>query len=111
MITRTVGLLRTTLKYTIGDQRSAELRSRVEKSAGADLLRDIIGFAAEKLIALEVGAATSLVLIIGSYPMIRMSHSAAQSLLGRDRQMRRAATHDFLTGVPNRFAFNLQFVA
>jgi transposase-like protein len=34
------------------------LRSRVEKSADADLLRDMIGFAAEKLMALEVGAAT-----------------------------------------------------
>jgi len=34
------------------------LRSLIEKSADADLLRDMIGFAAEKLMALEVGAAT-----------------------------------------------------
>ena len=34
------------------------LRSLVEKSADANLLRDMIGFAAEKLMALEVGAAT-----------------------------------------------------
>jgi hypothetical protein len=34
------------------------LRSLVEKSADADLLRHMIGFAAEKLMALEVGAAT-----------------------------------------------------
>jgi len=34
------------------------LRSLVEKSAAADLLREMIGFAAEKLMALEVGVAT-----------------------------------------------------
>lgn len=34
------------------------LRSLVEKSADADLLRGMIGFAAEKLTAPEVGAAT-----------------------------------------------------
>jgi putative transposase len=33
-------------------------RSLFEKSADAGLLRDMIGFAAEKLMALEVGAAT-----------------------------------------------------
>ncbi|MBC7103354.1 MAG: hypothetical protein H5U13_09070 [Parvibaculum sp.] len=32
------------------------LRSLVEKSADADLLREMIGFTAEKLMALEVGA-------------------------------------------------------
>ncbi len=34
------------------------LRALVENSADADLLREIIGFAAEKLMALEVGAKT-----------------------------------------------------
>jgi len=34
------------------------LRSLVEKSADADLLREMIGFAAEKLMTLEVSAAT-----------------------------------------------------
>jgi len=33
-------------------------RSLVEKSADADLLREMIGFAAEKLMQLEVGAKT-----------------------------------------------------
>jgi putative transposase len=34
------------------------VRSLVDKSGDADLLREMIGFAAEKLMALEVGAAT-----------------------------------------------------
>jgi len=34
------------------------LHSLVEKSADADLLREMIGFAAEKLMELEVGAKT-----------------------------------------------------
>ena len=34
------------------------LRSLLEQTGDADLLREMIGFAAEKLVALEVGAKT-----------------------------------------------------
>lgn len=53
-----VGLLRANLKDTTDDRRHDELAPLIEKSADAELLREMIGFAAEKLMALQVGTRT-----------------------------------------------------
>ncbi len=51
------------------------LRSLVEKSADADLLREMISFAAEKLMALEVGAKTGAG--YGDKNAFRLAHATA----------------------------------
>jgi hypothetical protein len=48
----------TALRAITMTKDTTNLRSLVEKSADADLLREMIGFAAERLMTLEVGAKT-----------------------------------------------------
>lgn len=49
-----------------------------------------------------------LLLAIGIFT-IRMSRDAARLLVAREKQMRHAATHDFLTGLPNRARLEQEF--
>jgi diguanylate cyclase (GGDEF)-like protein len=53
----------------------------------------------------------SLVFLAGGYFMIRTSQSAARMLVNREQLMRHAATHDFLTGLPNRSLLQPEFDA
>lgn len=56
-----------------------KVRSLVEKSADPDLLREMIGFAAERLMELEVGSATGAGDIITlSVPIAASEHLPAQ---------------------------------
>jgi hypothetical protein len=58
-----VGLQRPTLnRETIDDRRDDELRTRVEKVHDADVLRDTIAFAAQRLMEIEVGVLTGAAL-------------------------------------------------
>lgn len=56
VISDRVGLLRADVRNATDDMMS--LRSLVAKSAEADLLREVIGLAAETLVTLQVGAKT-----------------------------------------------------
>jgi diguanylate cyclase (GGDEF)-like protein len=47
-------------------------------------------------------ATLALVLVAFAVFALRVSRTAAQALVGREKEMRHAATHDFLTGLANR---------
>ncbi len=51
----------------------------------------------------------SLPLLVTGIFTIRISRNAARLLVAREKQMRHAATHDFLTGLPNRARLEQEF--
>ncbi len=44
----------------------------------------------------------AVILLAGAVFLLRMSQTTARALVAKERQMRHAATHDFLTGLSNR---------
>ncbi|SOC35572.1 diguanylate cyclase (GGDEF)-like protein [Rhizobium subbaraonis] len=61
--------------------------------------------------SLPLVVAVSLVLLAGGLLMFRMTRGTAQMLVDREREMRHAATHDFLTGLINRALLEPEFKA
>ncbi len=61
--------------------------------------------------SLPLVVAVSLVLLAGGLVMFRMTRGTAQMLVEREREMRHAATHDFLTGLANRALLEPEFMA
>ncbi|MDM9628699.1 diguanylate cyclase [Rhizobium sp. S152] len=50
-----------------------------------------------------------VLLVVGGVFMVRISQATAQMLVSREKQMRHAATHDFLTGLANRALLDAEF--
>ena len=54
-------------------------------------------------------ATLALVLVAFAVFALRVSRTAAQALVGREKEMRHAATHDFLTGLANRSLLETEY--
>ncbi len=91
-------------------------RARAEVATGAGGEVEVLSWrsptpAADVLYqALPLIVTVIIVLLVGGFLMARVSQSTAHMLVGREKQMRHAATHDFLTGLANRALLEAEFM-
>ncbi len=95
----------------------APSRARAEVAIGAGGEVEVLSWrsptpAADVLYqALPLIVTVIVVLLVGGFLMVRVSQSTAQMLVSREKQMRHAATHDFLTGLANRSLLDDEYLA
>jgi diguanylate cyclase (GGDEF)-like protein len=90
-------------------------RARAEVAIGAEGEVEVLSWrsptpAADVLYqALPLIVTVIVVLLVGGFLMVRVSQSTARTLVEREKQMRHAATHDFLTGLANRSLLEAEY--
>jgi diguanylate cyclase (GGDEF)-like protein len=83
-------------------------RARVEVAVGLEGEAEVLSWrppqpATDALYrSLPLIITVAVILLAGAIFLIRMSQTTARALVAKERQMRHAATHDFLTGLSNR---------
>ncbi len=95
-----VSLARAVVSLTIDRNGDEQVLSWHPPAPAADLLRQSL-----PLIVMVV-----IALVAGGIFILRMSQTTVRMLISRERQMRHAATHDFLTGLANRARLEIEFL-
>lgn len=94
-----VGANRARAEIAVGPHGETEVLSWRPPTPAVDILKQSLP------LILTVG----LILVAGGGFLIYISQATAQMLVGREQQMRHAATHDFLTGLANRALLEPEF--
>lgn len=95
----TVSADRARAEIAVNPKGESQVLSWQPPRPAADILRQSLP------LIMTVGVA----LLAGGFLLIRVSQHTAEMLVGRERQMRHAATHDFLTGLANRSVLQQEF--